>query len=129
MKKEEKIEIKVDLPSVFEFYDIEGDIFEVAEKIKNIPNLLKERYSHIEGNSILDTIHRYRLNTYYYSDETPEINITGYRWETDEEFEKRIETNKKKSAAAKKATQTKRETQEKKELALLKSLKEKYGDK
>ena len=60
---------------------------------------------------------------YYGYDGGNEINLIGYTLETDEEFEKRISTEKKKQEAEEK----KRVAKEAREKKKLEQLKEKYG--
>jgi hypothetical protein len=56
-------------------------------------------------------------------------NLTGYRLETDEEFNKRIEKNKANTARAKKSAAKRKANKKKKELEIYKELYEKFEGK
>lgn len=130
----DKVEIK-ELIHTFSPYDFEGKMEDVAKlfDFKNwFNNTYKKQYPHIQFN--INKFHRFVIdhNTYYdygSDDATHEFKVSGFRWETDEKFNKRIETNKKKSIAAKKAAITKEEAKKKRELTLYENLKKKYGTK
>lgn len=62
----------------------------------------------------------------YYSSCSTEITIDAFRWETDEELQKRTTANKKKSEAAKLAAITRAERNKKRERFLYESLKAKF---
>lgn len=53
--------------------------------------------------------------------------VYGIRYESDDEFNKRIETNKKKSISAERAAKVREEAKKKRELTLYNNLKAKYG--
>ena len=55
------------------------------------------------------------------------MNINGFRWETDEEFNTRLDTQKRDKLNAQKAAKTRKLKQEEEELKLFNKLKEKYG--
>lgn len=62
----------------------------------------------------------------YYDSHDFNIIYWGYRYETDEEYNKRLEEEQKRQQAAKKAAITKKEAIAKREKTLLKKLLEKY---
>ena len=111
--KREVREILGDLcTSVFE-----GDIDEIIEKLKNV----KKKH---EG------CHRFDVSVNvgygYYDDRYVEVELVGFRWETDEEVVKRIEKSKKAKLAAKKRAAAQKIEKEKKEKEELARLKAKY---
>jgi hypothetical protein len=145
MKNPEKIKIQIkDVPYLYIDFDIiEGDIKEVSKKILDIKNKLKTAYD--ARNQNIGTSYRedmvpqftpfkdyqyIHLKTGYGHDyDVRDISLEVWRDETDEEYNKRLESNKKKSNSAKLAAITKKITQEKREKSLLLTLKKKYESK
>ena len=104
-KKEEKRGIELRIPSLYIDLDLfEGKLDEIVENIKKLPNRLKEQVEkyHYPAQD-LDQVEFYKLKHENNWDESMEIILKGYRWETDQEFEERI---KKQKAADKKRKQT-----------------------
>ena len=127
---EKRNEIRETLPYLYELCDFEGDIYKVAEKIRTIPETYIERYKdHTGMKDMIDSLHRFDINTKTDYEGYVELNICGYRWETDEEFKKRKATNAKKSKAAKLSAKTKQENLAKKELEEYERLKLKFKNK
>lgn len=139
MKNPEKIKIQIkDVPYLYLDFDImEGDINEVSKNILDIKNKLKTAYD--ARNHMLsyrkDMISQFtpfndyqyiHLKTSYNYDEDKDLLLEVWRDETDEEYNKRLESNKKRSESAKLAAITKKIAQEKREKSLLKTLKKKY---
>ena len=135
-KKEEKIEITTRLPIYIDLYSLEGDTEKVIQYLKDIPNKLKEWSSGFNHTKYSDkdklymdnllNCHRYELNFESWQDGT-EVSIEGVRWETDEEFNTRLDTQKRDKLNAQKAAKTRKLKQEEEELKLFNKLKEKYG--
>ena len=129
MKKEKK-EIPILFNGFLDKYSLEGDINEVSDKIRAIPERLKESYP---LNEELKSAHRFSISTsteyeYYSNDSHDVYNIEAYRWETDEEYNKRIEQEEKRKVSAQKAAITKKEATIKREKTLLNTLLKKYKD-
>lgn len=133
-----KIEIK-DVPYIFiEEVILSGPLEQVANNILDLKNKVKEAYykreENVKNNYIKDMIpsftpfedYKYIELDYNYNHDDFDLHLRVYRDETDEEYNKRIELNKKRSEAAKIAAKNRKEAQEKRELSLLKTLKEKY---
>lgn len=142
-KSENKIEIKEFIPIDFDLYQLEGKVEEVIQRLKDIPNKVKEKveifrkyYEELgkpdyikdvkESNTKLLSCHRFEIDISYSHDDT-NVSIQGYRWETDEEFNTRLDKQKKDKLNAQKAAKTRKKNQEEEELKLFNKLKKKYG--
>lgn len=125
MKSPEKRQIPVTLEYRI---DLDGDSLDwFVEKIKKWKDTIRAQPDWIENSFYFDVDHGY-------GDDPTEINIVGLRWETDKEFQDRIDherkiEERKKAAEAKKKRELKqaRKEQEEKERALYETLKKKYG--
>ena len=116
----EKIEIK---QRVFEFDN--------QRLMGNLENVIPYLQSFNDNNT---TYYRYELqNEYYYEDNGNHgnVNLFGYRFETDKEYKKRLKTienaQKEKIIHLEKHLK-KTKTKQEKEIELLKKLQKKYGD-
>lgn len=144
MKKEIKYRIPVNAP-VHQHFDLsffEGNIETIIANLREIPLKHKEFINTLKKNNELvprgarvtidphlDLIDEYKFVIDKYSwENTVEVSLNFYRWETDEELEKRIETNRTKSLAQKKAAKTRAKNQEIEERELLAKLKLKYKE-
>lgn len=142
-KEEEKIEIKEYIPINIDLYNFEGDTNKIIKFFQDIPVKIKEKvdtfrkyYTEKVDKKILEdneknhikwlSCHRYELDVKYYHDDVS-LNINGFRWETDEEFNTRLDTQKRDKLNAQKAAKTRKLKQEEEELKLFNKLKEKYG--
>ncbi len=141
-KEEEKIEIKEYIPINIDLYNFEGDTNKIIKFFQDIPVKIKEKvdtfrkyYTEKVDKKILEdneknhikwlSCHRYELDVKYYHDDVS-LNINGFRWETDEEFNTRLDTQKRNKLNAQKAAKTRKLKQEEEELKLFNKLKEKY---
>ena len=96
----DKIEKKEEL-YIYLDNEFEGEISEVVKKIQNIPNRLKKEHDLVKDNP--DMFHKFEIGWDYCGhDGGKEPKIIGYRWETEEELNKRVEANKKAKDNAKK---------------------------
>lgn len=122
--KTNKIEIK---EYVYEFtgWELEGDMLEISKRFSNTKLWYKEKFPQSGLN--IDKFHRFALSHNYMSDESDQFVIEGYRWETDEECNKRIEKANKAKENAKKAAITAKKNKEANEKAEYERLKNKYG--
>ena len=145
MKNPEKIKIQIkDVPYLYIDFDIiEGDIKEVSKKVLDIKNKLKTAYD--ARNQSIGTSYRedmvpqftpfkdyqyiYLKTGYGHDYDDRDLSLEVWRDETDEEYNKRLESNKKRSKSAKLAAITKKIAQEKREKSLLITLKKKYENK
>ena len=118
-KKEIKLEMWCDLDNEF----FSGDIDAVADRIKNIPNKMKE-HELVKENP--DMFHRFELGVDYCSDGGVDYNVIGIRWETDEELAVRTETNYKARLASIRTAQIKADKLEENEKSEYARLKAKY---
>ena len=137
--KKLKISVK-DIPYIYIDNDIlSGTLEEVAKNILGLREKLKVSY--LQRQSAWDKSAEKRnqprftpfedykyIDLYVHSnyEDSWQIEIEVSRDETEEEFQKRIETNKKKSEAAKIAAKNRKLAQEKREKSLLETLKKKY---
>lgn len=96
---------------------------ELSEIFKKDIDRIKESYKKYDYNEIKMT---FETEYQYYDDKDFIIQYWGYRWETDDEYNKRIEQEEKRKQAAKKATITKKEANIKREKTLLNTLLKKY---
>lgn len=109
----------------------EGEINEIIERLQNfVPNHqefiknLKSENGH-RKDPMWDLIDKYVFNFEYYHDGF-DLYVSYFRDETDEELEKRIEADKKRSASAKSAATKRKKLKEKEERELYEKLKKKY---
>ena len=121
----EKIEIKESVPLYIDMYDLEGDTKKIIKFLENIPNKIKDWADNlpykkdeypsevIESNNKLLSCHRYELKISGGYDDFY-LSIEGYRWETDEEFNTRLEKQKQDKLKAQKAAKTRKLKQEEK---------------
>lgn len=139
-KKEEKLEVRMKLPIYISFDNFEGDTEKIIQFLENIYHKLVEWVQSSEKaypnainalyNQHILSCHRYEIDHYFSSfDGDKEINLYGIRWETDEEFNLRLEKAKRDKLNAQKAAKTKKINQEKAELELFNKLKKKYDSK
>jgi hypothetical protein len=140
MAKDEKIRVKVNAPShwYFSMDYFEGSTTELIKNLQAIPEEHKAFIKKLDDNASLQPRNqRYKIDpTWYlideykfnvnYSHDGYEIDLEFWRWETDEEFNNRIEANKKRSESAKKAAVARKKSEEEKERKLLLELKKKY---
>ena len=110
-KKIIRKEIPINVENLMDFFNSSGTKF---SHIIDELNEIKERFP-----EYLDIV---ITRTPYYSG----LSCCGERYETDEEFEKRIEASKKRSEASKKAAEARKEAKKQKEKELLEKLKAKY---
>lgn len=125
-----KILIK-DVPYVYiDTSLIQGDIDEVSKNILNLRNILKEAYESRKkdlpfSHTPFEDYKYIHLNVYY--DDYFDISLQVFRDESDEEFEKRLNVDNKRSESAKLAAKNRKKAQEKRERTLFENLKKKYG--
>ncbi len=106
-------------------YDVfEGKVEDIFEKIKDI-----RKYAQQYTAQDLSIFHRFSVDKEYNYDSSDDYNLIGYRWETEEEYNKRVERNKKDSESAKKREKEKKQELVKKEKELYEQLKKKYETK
>lgn len=110
--------LKISVPiTEFGGYEMSGDLKEIIEKLN----------SYIYSN---ENLFDFKIETEseggYYGDHSVVIKIYAYRLETDDEYNQRMETNKKKSVAAKVAAERQRLANEQREKTLYENLKKKY---
>ena len=130
LKDRKKIQIK-DVPYLYiDMYIFKGSIEEVSEKILNIKNDLKKAY---ETRKKQYPNEQFTLfNDYQYIElqhdiyDRDSIEVIVYRDETDQEYKKRIQEEKKRKDLAKLSAQKRKETIEKIEKTLYEKLKNKY---
>jgi hypothetical protein len=120
-----------DVPYIYLDFDLlYGDIEEVAKNILGIKDKLKVAYDERDRYSSdftpFEEYEKIELSFYFGYDGEKELNVTVYRWETDEELEKRLDLDKKWSESAKLAAKNRKKAQEKIERTLLENLKKKY---
>jgi hypothetical protein len=131
MKKLVKIK---DIPYIYIYGGeiLSGELSEVANNILGIRKRLEDAHAIREkavpnGNfTPLEQYEKISIQTYGDSDDGLEIDIVVEREETDEEYQKRLDTEKKRAEAIKKAKADKAKITEKRERALLETLKKKY---
>ena len=128
MKKNEEKEIE---EFIYELGgdDFEGKLEDVALIFTDTVNWVRKRLpEHLYKLPALDKAHRFIIkHRYGYNDESDSFELCGVRWETDEEFKKRIETSKKASISAKKSAKVRAEKEKEEEKALYEKLKKTYG--
>jgi|LakMenEpi03Aug12_release.lakeMendotaPanAssembly.Ray.scaffolds.fasta_scaffold00478_84 hypothetical protein len=119
-----------DVPYIYlDFNLLYGDIEEVAKNILGIKDRLKEACDIIQKSVYCTPFEEYakiEMGIKYGYDGDKDLEITVYRWETDEELQKRLDLDKKRSESAKLAAKNRKEAQEKRERTLLENLKKKY---
>lgn len=124
----DKKEIQRKYYNPIDSYDLEGDLFEIAEKIRTLPDTMRK--NNLQDN--FDLYHRYRIEVSsesgYYDSSSVEISVIAYRWETDEELNERIANNRITKIAAEKKAQQDKIIQEKRERSLFETLKQKFAD-
>ncbi len=129
-KKEEKREIRVLICHYIDNSSFEGDLNKIIRFLQELPEKIKESYLPNGNLDYLDGVYRYSIEINKgYDDSYDEFEVVGYRWETDEEFENRLESNRKASESAKKAAKTKKIQQEEQERKEFERLKKIYGGK
>lgn len=106
---------------------IQGDIDEVSKNILNLRNILKEAYESRKKDLPFShtPFEDYKYIHLYYDEF--DISLKVFRDESDEEFEKRLDANNKRSESAKLAAKNRKNAQEKRERTLFENLKKKYG--
>lgn len=131
-KTKRRIEVKAPSHTYLSLSFFEGKVSEVAERInKFIPEHkefiknLKEENGH-KKDPMWELINDYEFDIQYWHEDI-DVVVRYYRDETDEEFEKRIESDIKKSEAAKKRAENKKIEKEKKDRLLYEQLKKKFG--
>lgn len=127
--KDKRNEVLMTFHNFISKYDLEGDINEVAEKIKAIPEKLKEAYP---LNDFLNHAHRFSIDAdseyeYGSNDSHDVYHIQAYRWETDDEMKARLAKNRKERAAAKVRADNKEKAKVQRQKTLYENLKKKFG--
>lgn len=117
----ETIYIDIDLITI-----LTGTIQEIAKNILDIENRLKKECSLIIKNPELYKRFELSYQYGYGQDESDSVLIYGVRDETEEEYNIRIEKNKKAQEAQKKAKQNRTANTIKNELKILAHLQKKY---
>lgn len=120
-------EIKVPVSYYIGSDNFEGSLESIVKYIKEIPEKVKEVYNSGGTNTYLNGIYRYEIDITRDYDGSTDYNLIGYRLETDEELNKRLELNRKASESAKKAAKQAKINREKQELELFTKLQKKYG--
>lgn len=131
VKKETKKEIHDELYLYTEIDTVIcGSLQQTAENILSLEKRLKTEHQLVVQNPGKYIRFNIRIGTPGYDyDESPEIKLYGVRMETDEEFEKRIEKNKKSIANKKWIDKKRKENNKKRELATFLRLKNKFENK
>lgn len=136
-KKLERKLIKEPVSFYIDTYFFEGSVKTVAEKIKTIPeDLLRQAMqAELANNNLtghkdgpvayIKRYHDFEIRLTQDYDGT-DVHIDGVRWETDEEFGKRVEKARKQALTAKKTALTKAAQKEIKDKALYEVLKQKF---
>ncbi len=130
MKKEtkkeiiERLSLYIDIDSL-----LSGTLQEVANNILNLEKRLREEHTLVKNEPNRFTHFKIELVSSKFEEGYHDIEISGVRLETDEEFKKRIEQNKKAKISAKKALLEKAQKLEEQQFATYKRLKEKFKDK
>lgn len=129
-KKEEKKLINLEIPYLtIELDMFEGELDEIVENIKNLPNILREnieKYHYPTKN--LDEVEIFKIKIDRNWDDDIDILLLGYRWETDKEFEERLEKNKEAEKKRKLTLAANKRATEKAERELYEKLKKQFGD-
>ena len=102
----ERKEIKQRRYTYFSLTDFQGDFNKVRDNITALEEYLQREHP---------TFHRFEFDIYTYDNEGAEVNVDMFRWETDEELNKRVEIANKQSIAAKSAATKRKNAQEAKE--------------
>lgn len=98
-------------------YELNGKL---PETIAKLQKLMTDNPNHFDFEIEVES------ESGWYDSCSTKITIEAFRWETDEEAEKRIAASKKASEAAKLAARTRAEQNEKRERTLYESLKRKF---
>ena len=125
--KEKKNEVKKYYYYNIDRYSFEGDISEVVKFLNNLPEAVKVNNLEFKQDSEKYTFIRYELNSEKDYDDYLEFKFYAIRLETNEEFNKRIESNKKAQIAARKAATTREKNKIEEEKKLFEILSKKYG--
>lgn len=124
--KNEKLEIEEDVFLSIGTDSLNGSLQDVANNILSFENMLRTEHQGIINEPNKYLYFKMRLTEYY---DSPEIQLSGVRMETDIEYDKRmmhIENSRKGQIAS---AQKRKEKKEAEELKTLKRLQEKYKDK
>lgn len=124
--KNKKKEIMLELNNFVDKYQFEGNIIDVVNYVKCLPQIAKDRYPE---NKNLDNAHKFaiRHDTDYDGYESHDVfHLQYFRWETETELKARLSQSKKMSVAAKNREKNKKLAKEKRELTLYKNLKNKF---
>lgn len=105
---------------------LRGSLKDVANNILALEDRLKKEHAMVMQNPQQYICFNIKVEKEYGS---IEIKLSGIRMETDIEFEKRIERNKKAVEAQKASTKKRLENNKKRELAILICLQKKYANK
>ena len=125
--KEEKNEVKKEYYYYnLDRYSFEGDVNKIIKFLKDLPETIKVSNLNFKQDSEKYTFIRYELDTENDYDGSLEFKFYAIRLETDEEFNKRLESNKKAQIAAKKAATTRAKNKETEEKILYERLKKKF---
>lgn len=119
-RKEVKIFTSANL---FDIYELCGDVDVVAEKIKAIPRIARERYPDVQA---VAHAHRFSIDTTRNYDDGIDLEITAWRWETDEELDKRLKLNKQQAKTLAERKLKEKEKKEQRERKIYEELKKKY---
>jgi len=126
LEKLEKLEIEEDLYFTIGINILNGSLQDVAKKILSFENELKTTHQGIINEPDKYLYFKMRIADYY---DSPEIQLSGVRMETDVEYARRmkhIENSRKGQIAS---ALKRKEKKEAEELKTLKRLQEKYKDK
>lgn len=127
---EKKNEIRVPISYYISYDNFEGDINDIIKFLQNLPQEINKLYNPNKDSVYLNGIHRYTIEIERgYEDSHDEFSVVGWRWETDEEFNKRLETSKKISKSLKEKAKLDKEERIRKEKELFLELSKKYGRK
>jgi hypothetical protein len=125
MKKEERREVLIKtLYGLISRNNIEGDLDEVLEYLKGLPEHAKKVYT--ASYKDVEKATRFKIEESYGYDGFDGYNLLCYRMETDEEMAKRIELRKTLKKEAIEREKNKKIEQEQKERELYETLKKKF---
>ena len=126
-KSQERGKVKLDL------YDLSNDVYQAIHRLVDVVSTYGDKMSIKDLSEVVDTIKAecgedaavaVLIDDHFGNS----VNITWHRPETDEEWAKRLEANKKRSVATRKQRKVEKEQKEIAERAELARLQEKYSD-
>ena len=124
--KNEKKEIEEDVYYSFGVDSLNGTLQEVANNILSFENMLRTEHQGIINEPDKYLYFKMRIADYY---DSPEIQLSGVRMETDVEYARRMKHNENSRKGQIASAQKRKEKKEAEELKTLKRLQEKYKDK